>query len=83
VAPGPARTGDLQSQSQDRAARRYLDGGNAPGEQHYEPVAMSAAKHSGVRRQGCDDVLNDLVCFDRVGFVVCDVDVITAGEPGA
>jgi hypothetical protein len=47
----PVRTGDLQSQSQDRAAWRYFDGGNATGEQHDEPVTMSAAKQSGVLRQ--------------------------------
>ena len=48
----PVRTGDLQPQSQDRAAWRDLDGGNAPAVQRHEPVTMSAAKQSGVLRQG-------------------------------
>jgi hypothetical protein len=47
----PSGRGDLQPQSQDLAAWRYLDGGNAPAVQHHEPVTMSAAKHSGVLRQ--------------------------------
>ena len=38
--------------SQDRAAGRDFDGGNAPGEQRHEPVTVSAAKQSGVLRQG-------------------------------
>src|SRR5215207_7078422 len=39
-------------QLQDRAAWRYFDGGNTPAVQRYEPVTVSAAKQSGVLRQG-------------------------------
>jgi hypothetical protein len=51
VRAGPDGRRPGSAQSQDRAAWRYLDGGNAPGEQHHEPVTMSAAQQSGVRRQ--------------------------------
>jgi hypothetical protein len=62
---------------------RYFDGGNASTVQRDEAATVPRAKHAGIICQGRDGVLDDLVDADRVGFVVCDVDVITTGEPDA
>src|SRR5918994_518293 len=69
--------------SQDGAARCQLDGGNAPAVQRYQPATMSAAEHSRVLGQDRDDVFDDVADVDRVGFVVLDVEVVSAGEPDA
>jgi hypothetical protein len=62
--------------SHDRAARRHLNRGNAPAIQQDEPVTVSGAKHTGVLGQRRDDVLNNLVGVNGVGFLVRDVHVI-------
>jgi hypothetical protein len=69
--------------SENRAARPHLDGGNAPAEQHDEPIAVVDAKEAGVLGKRRDDMLRDLVRVVRVGFLVPDVQVIAADEPDA
>jgi hypothetical protein len=70
-------------ESEDRAARRHLDGRHAPAEQDDEPVAVAGAKQAGVLGQGRDDMLGGLVRISRAGIVVPDVQVIAADEPDA
>ena len=64
---------------QDRAARSYLDSGDAPAVEHYEPVAVFAAQYPAIFCQGRDDELHNLV---RGGapHVVGDVQVVAADE---
>jgi len=69
--------------SQDRTARRHLDGGNATPVQDDEPVTVSGLKDTGVLRKRGDDVPDDLVDVLRVGFLVGDVHVFASGEPDA
>jgi len=69
--------------SQDRAARRHLNGGNPPAVQHHEPVTMPAAKHTGILGKRRNDLLDDLVYVDGVGLFVRDVHVIAASQPDA
>src|SRR5215207_4702931 len=71
------------SSSQDGASRCQLDGGNTPAVYRYQPATMSAAEHSRVLGQDRDDVLDDVAGVDRVGFVVLDVEVVSAGESDA
>jgi hypothetical protein len=58
---------------QDRAARPNLNGGNAPGIQHQEPITMSATKHPSLFRQRRNDVVDHLVLTDRGGLLVGDI----------
>ena len=39
---------------------------------------MPCAKHSGILRQLCDDVFDDLINLGNVGLVVGKVDVLAA-----
>src|SRR5918995_3254689 len=80
---GPVSMTGAGSSSQDGAARCQLDGGNAPAVYGYQPATMSAAERSRVLGQDRDDVLDDVAGVDRVGFVVLDVEVVSAGEPDA
>ena len=70
-------------ESEDRAARRHLDGCHTPAEQDDEPVAVTGAKQAGVLGQGRDGTLGGLVRIVRAGVVVPDVQVIAADEPDA
>jgi hypothetical protein len=70
-------------ESEDRAARRHLDGCHAPSEQDDESVAVAGAKQAGVLGQGRDDVLGGLVRIVRAGVVVPDVQGIAADESDA
>jgi hypothetical protein len=67
-------TGGLDSQ--DCAAWRHLDGGNAPAIEHHEPVTMPGARHARLLRKRFDDSLDDLVLVDSVVFMY-DVGVVT------
>jgi len=58
---------------QDRAARPNLNGRNAPGKQHQEPITMSATKNPSLFRQRRYDLVDDLVLTDRVGLLVGDI----------
>ena len=70
-------------QSEDRAARCHLNGGDAPAEQHDEPVTVAGANQAGVVGKRRDDMLGDLVRVGRAGFLVPDVQVIAPDEPDA
>jgi hypothetical protein len=58
---------------QDRAARPNLNGANAPGIQHQEPITVPATKNSSLVRQRRNDVVDDLVLTDRGGLLVGDI----------
>ncbi len=58
---------------QDRAARPNLNGGDAPGIQHQEPITMSATKNPSLFRQRRYDLVDELVLTDRVGLLVGDI----------
>jgi hypothetical protein len=70
-------TGGLESQ--DCAAWRHLDGGNAPAIEHHEPVTMAGAKHARLFRKRFDDSLDGLVLVDRV-VLIHDVELVTTHE---
>jgi hypothetical protein len=70
-------------ESEDRAARRHLDGRHPPAEQDDEPVTVAGAEEAGVLGQGRDGTLGGLVRIGRAGVVVPDVQVIAADEPDA
>ena len=65
--------------SEDCAAWRHLDGGNAPAIEHHEPVTMAGAKHAGRFRERFDDSLDDLVLVDRV-LLTPDVELVATHE---
>jgi hypothetical protein len=77
----PSHILQRRRRSHDRAARRHLNRGNAPAVQQYGPITVSGAKHTGVLCQRRDDVLNNLVGVNGVGFLVRDVHVIATGQP--
>ena len=56
-------------------------GGNTSCVQHHEPVAVSAAQHSGSLSQRGDDVVDNLVFAARIALPVRDVHAVTADEP--
>src|SRR5512144_2835974 len=70
-------------QSQDRATRRDLKGGNTPAVHGDQPVAVLAAKHARVRGQRRDGVVNGLLRLDGVGLDVGDISVVAANESDA
>ena len=65
---------------QDRAARSYLDGGDAPAVEHDEPVAVLAAQCPAIFCQGRDDVFRDLV---RGSVLVAVGDIYVVAASGA
>jgi len=65
--------------SQDCAARRHFDRGNAPAIEHHEPVTMAGAKHARLFRKRFDGSLGDLALVDRV-ILIHDVDLVTTHE---
>jgi hypothetical protein len=60
--------------SHNRAARRHLQGHNAPAVQHDEAVTVPGTNHSGSFRGSRDGVLDDVVHIGRLGLLVDDVD---------
>lgn len=70
-------TGPLQ----DRAARRDLHRGNTPCVQHQESIAVPAAEHARILREGADHVVDDLALTPRTAVVVRHVHAVAAHEP--
>src|ERR1700761_3013194 len=67
---------------QDSAAGSHLKGGDAPAEEHDEPVAVPAAQGAVTVCEERDDMVHGLV-FRAVGLVVSDVQVLTADKADA
>jgi len=63
--------------SQDRAAWRYLNGGNASAKEHQEPVTMTGAKHARVFCKCFDDSLDGFVFVAGI-VLIPDVELVTA-----
>lgn len=69
--------------SQHGSARSDLDGGYAAAVQHDESVSVSCAKRTGGLCELGDDVFDDLIDIGGIGFVVCEVHLVAAGETDA
>jgi len=70
----------LWSASEDRAARRDLEGGDTAAVQDDEPVSVPGPDHAGVVREDADDVLHDRRFVFGVGVLVPEVHVVAADE---
>jgi hypothetical protein len=78
--PFAAYRPDRTRLSENRTARRDLHGRNAPRVEHQQTLAVSAAKHSGIIRQGGDDVLNNLGFAVDIRLLIRDIHAVTADE---
>ncbi len=67
----------------DGAAWGYLYPGNASAVEHDEPIAVPAAKHTGVLSERGDDMLDDLAFIGDLWFLVGDVHSVPSDEPYA
>jgi len=65
--------------SEDCAAWRDFDGGNAPAVEHHEPVTMAGANHASVIRKRVDDSLDGLALVEGV-VLVPNVELVAAHE---
>ena len=54
-----------------------------PPVEHDEPIAMPAAKHTGVLGERRDDVLDDVAFVGELRFLVGEIHPFPAGEPDA
>ena len=72
-----------QGLSHDRAARCYLEAGDAAAVQHDKPVTMSGTKDARVLGKRGDGVLGNGVWVDGVGFFVGDVNVLATNQSDA
>jgi hypothetical protein len=77
--PDLTLSGANRLDSQDRAARRYLNGGNASAIEHQEPVTMAGAKHARVFCKCFDDSLDGFVLVAGI-VLILDVELVTAHE---
>jgi len=68
-------------ESQDRSARRNLDGGDAPAVQHHQAVPMPGTQDAAVLGQGGHDMVDYLILIDPFGGLECDIHAIAADEP--
>src|SRR3954453_23449831 len=69
--------------SQDRAAGRQLDRGNAAREQHEQPITVLATKDTVIGSQRCNSLFEDLALIGSIWILILDVGVVPAGEPDA
>lgn len=72
-------SGASRLESQDRAAWRYLNSGNASAIEHQEPVTMAGAKHARVFCKCFDDSLDGFVFVAGI-VLIPDVELVTAHE---
>src|SRR6266498_5755108 len=72
-----------QGPSHDRAARCYLEAGDAAAIQHDKPVTMSGTKDARVLGKRGNGVLGNGVWVDGAGLFVGDVKVVATNQSDA